>query len=86
MAKYIDAEILKAAFPEPKNWTDPESVLIHITGIWAVIDAIPAADVRENRHGRWIDVDDHLLCSNCGATYYGVDNNFCPNCGARMSE
>ena len=48
------------------------------------IESIPAADVRENIKARWIDMGDHLLCSGCGATHYGADKNFCPNCGADM--
>ena len=40
----------------------------------------------ERKKGTWIDMDDHLLCSCCGATHYGNDKNFCPNCGAQMEE
>ena len=50
------------------------------------LDYVPAADVRENVKARWIDMGDHLLCSGCGATHYGADKNFCPNCGADMRE
>jgi len=50
----------------------------------AVRDA-PAADVEPKRKtGRWIDLDDHLLCSSCGASHTGPDKNYCPNCGAKM--
>lgn len=38
----------------------------------------------ERKKGRWIDMDDHVMCSCCGATHYGSDKNFCPNCGADM--
>ena len=50
------------------------------------LDYVPAADVRENAKARWIDMGDHLLCSGCGATHYGADKNFCPNCGADIRE
>lgn len=31
------------------------------------IEDIPAADVRENKHGHWIETDDgNLQCSECG--------------------
>lgn len=36
----------------------------------------------ERKKGRWIDLDDHVMCSCCGATHYGADKNYCPNCGA----
>lgn len=41
-------------------------------------------DTQEVRHGQWIDMDDHVMCSCCGATHYGADKNYCPNCGAQM--
>ena len=53
------------------------------------IDSLPAADVAEVRHGRWIDG----VCSECGfdAMYYKgipaqVYTDYCPSCGARMGE
>lgn len=58
------------------------------------IRAIPAADVRENKRGRWerIEPNDHYdfrcVCSNCRKYWiFGdekYDFNFCPNCGADM--
>ena len=46
------------------------------------ISLLPSAE----RRGRWIDMDDYVMCSCCGATHYGVDKNYCPNCGAKMEE
>lgn len=55
------------------------------------IDAIPAADVVEVRHGRWNEVEhgeNGVLCE-CTACkewmlfYYGFDANYCPACGAK---
>ena len=46
------------------------------------IDAMPT--IEERKTGRWIDMDDHVMCSCCGATHYGADKNYCPNCGTRM--
>ena len=45
-----------------------------------LLENLPAAE----RRGRWIDMDDYVMCSCCGATHYGVDKNYCPNCGAKM--
>lgn len=54
-----------------------------------LINAAPAADVVEVRHGRWkLDVNPYshrwnVKCTNCGA--WNTDEpNYCPNCGARM--
>ena len=55
------------------------------------VDAIPAADVRENTHGKWIDTHDEdewyggvYICSVCHCSMIGDDCNFCPHCGADM--
>ena len=61
-----------------------------------VIDDIPAADVRENIYGKWIDMGDFVQCSACCCTRlkryncaYGPVtqvsfDNYCPTCGADM--
>lgn len=59
------------------------------------MENIPAADVVEQKHGKWIDMGDFEMCSVCKGThlkrfqsYYGdvtwIKTDFCPNCGARM--
>ena len=57
------------------------------------IDSLPAADVAEVRHGRWVyGEDDNIQCSVCGhdayteGDYRQVKTNYCPNCGARMDK
>lgn len=59
---------------------------------------LPAADVAEVRHGRWLTTDaypHHLYCSVCYKTYaknakwvneLDLPTNYCPNCGARMDK
>ena len=52
------------------------------------INSIPAADVAEVRHGRWIDSEEDGHLSICGVCNYPVDRfyktKYCPNCGAKM--
>ena len=54
------------------------------------IKHMPTADVQPARFARWIDLDNRILCSGCGAGYDDSDEVkqntyiFCPNCGARM--
>lgn len=61
-----------------------------------VITRIPAADVAEVRHGRWIRQPSEIsgldveFCSECGQ---GMNERnqfwnakYCPHCGARMDE
>jgi len=57
----------------------------------AVIQQIPAADVKSVRHGRWLNCKPYnpefngYECSECGAKYQGFSpDNYCPNCGAKM--
>ena len=53
---------------------------------------IPAADVVEVKHGRWVwnSIENplHRICNQCGAVYRIVEGDFpynvCPNCGAKM--
>lgn len=58
---------------------------------------IPAADVVEVRHGRWIthnslvngallDENEVFVCSACQEQRTRRKYNFCPNCGAKMTE
>ena len=54
------------------------------------ISDMPAADVAEVVHGRWIwneegeiDWEQFYRCSNCGDKEYW-ESNSCPNCGAKM--
>ena len=62
------------------------------------VEDIPAADVVEVKHGRWLTTDaypHHLYCSVCYKTYaknakwvneLDLPTNYCPNCGARMDK
>ena len=62
------------------------------------IKELPAADVEEVKHGKWVEVyreniwgdSVHVLeCSACGKYTVGTrgimtKSNYCPNCGAKM--
>ncbi|BFL38692.1 hypothetical protein [Agathobaculum massiliense] len=54
------------------------------------VEDIPAADVAEVRHGRWIE---NTFCSCCGGFDENDEGNiiqsfhdYCPYCGARMDK
>lgn len=76
MAKYIDAEALKELFADSAALCND-------------IDEFPAADVRENRHGRWIETDSHepcwFKCDQCGRLS-DIKEIYCPTCGASMAN
>lgn len=85
MAEYISREALQNAVERNCDMQDLY-LPIHFLQI---ADEIPAADVREVRHGKWLKYDDTeyfiakcSLCRNWIDTRHGT--NYCPNCGARM--
>lgn len=91
MAEYIEREILlKKNFysencnSEENRWND--------YAIKDIIRHIPAADVAPVKHGHWIQIDKNKCeCSNCGiivliAVYPHGDKNYCPNCGAKITN
>ena len=64
-----------------------------------LLDDLPAADVAEVRHGRWIpEICDSISkrnrlieykvysCSLCGRSNGRIKKKYCPNCGALMKE
>ncbi len=58
------------------------------------LEELPSADVKEVRHGKWIEENDTVIhghCSSCGwnaiwqeSDVFGM--SYCPNCGAKMDE
>lgn len=72
MSRYIDRAELFNSLANAKT----------VEEIFAAIQAAPAADVQEVRHGRWELYD---ICSVCGAQAE-QQTNYCPNCGAEMDE
>jgi ribosomal protein S27AE len=60
-----------------------------------VIAATDCAECKKDaepvKHGHWEQVDDNKCkCTNCGTVAFialypnGANNNYCPNCGAKM--
>ncbi len=61
-----------------------------------LFESIPAADVVEVRHGKWVvsrtdfgwncsEFPTHCKCTLCGREVpYQDRDNYCPNCGAKM--
>lgn len=88
MSEYIDRAALKRELaPYEENDFSRQ-----INVILAIVDAQPAADVVEVRHGRWETAPYNgvydMRCSACGFApgirFYSSD--YCPNCGALMRE
>jgi len=86
MARYIDADELKADHFVPSSTTNTTNYLYVSL---SQIENAPTADVRENVHAHW-EAEWHIVfhvylprCSSCGF-YSPLRYNFCPNCGAQM--
>ena len=85
MAKYIDADKLKAHYAW---WGDNSS---ERTLFDAIIDVQPAADVVEVRRAAWQSWEqDKPPCKWYSCDYCGFHalsrSNHCPNCGADMRQ
>ena len=92
MAEYIERDkvynmlnALGGCGAEPESWSDgwdkafDEAI--------RELDNIPAADVRPERHGRWIEDEKYgiVICSECGEEHAWEDYraSYCEDCGAK---
>ena len=85
MSKYIRAVVAAMAIADKYG--------IPLGDLVDTFADIPAADVVEVRHGRWIEQEKYTFgvmydCSICDNLI--LDNghswNYCPNCGAKMNK
>ena len=87
MAEYIERE---ATIDFVKNNTPTLDKMTTIGCVERALYIVPAADVQDVRHGRWVqDFDQDYYCSKCGAYPVSYVEDFicppyCPNCGAKM--
>lgn len=94
MKTYIERAAVEKFIEDGLNNPDKNKAFGHdAIEIMAEIHYMPAADIAEVRHGRWLKRSDGTpYCSNCGAnerdTYSSVVNEcaFCYSCGARMGK
>lgn len=100
MAEYIDREKLLKRF-NIDDMMNVNGTLISLRDAREVISSFPAADVAPVQHGRWITWEEagndipsphRHECSVCHDAAQVLINNiellsdYCPNCGARMTE
>nr|DAP84108.1 MAG TPA: DNA-directed RNA polymerase [Caudoviricetes sp.] len=92
MSRYIDAEALGIGKANPDVFEDAEYAHGWNAAI-EMIEATPAADVAEVRHGEWINTGAYVCgeyefeCTECGYTNWHTseaNEKYCPGCGARM--
>lgn len=87
MAEYIEREAYIKMVKDIPMWGSVAAMMA---------DRVPAADVVEVKHGRWIEqeapnMDTYYDCSACGESFCFIDGSpsdnlylYCPSCGARM--
>lgn len=92
MTDYISREAALFALQKAERGGSM-TALTRLERAYAEIRGMPAADVAEVVHGRWIkddflsdDVNNAEKCSRCGELigWFGNLPNYCPNCGAKM--
>ena len=86
MAKYVDAD---AALKRYKGYCGSIGTFSKLYADWLkrVLAEMPAADVQEVRHGKWItDGNGVVICSECREEH--IENGFrppyCDMCGSKM--
>lgn len=94
MKEYIERETLLELYANTENY-NIDNYHVPIQVIRQNIIDMPAADVKEVIHAKWINrIGSYLTpkCSNCGwSEPYSEDSclgvlNYCPNCGAKMDS
>ena len=81
MGKYINADKLI----DEIIFNEEDVGIIASKEVIDIIQNMPSADVRENKHGEWVYQSDTLFaCTNCGEKMVRNVFPFCPWCGADM--
>ncbi len=94
MAEYIDRQEIIDTINARRRVAATRKDFIGMIVLNYMLDVItndacvPAADVRPERHGEWVERSDGgegYVCDNCngGYTLYN-ETPYCPNCGAKM--
>lgn len=100
MAEYIEKDALVRMLRAKAEMGRLSEYSVCFDNVAKMIELLPAADVEEVKHGKWMgkQLDNfrkyEVTCSNCG--WVGIENydsyndpsdfNYCPNCGAKMTE
>lgn len=88
MKKYIERAMAFAVLVDFPGELSPENIGLAVAR--KAIDALPAADEEEVRHGKLNFLQEDMVLCYCGVCSvcrnYVQAWNYCPNCGARMDK
>lgn len=88
MKEYIERAMAFAVLVDFPGELSPENIGLAVAR--KAIDALPAADVAEGRHGKLNFLQEDMVLCYCGVCSvcrnYVQAWNYCPNCGARMDK
>lgn len=88
MKEYIERAMAFAVLVDFPGELSPENIGLAVAR--KAIDALPAADVAEVRHGKLNFLQEDMVLCYCGVCSvcrnYVQAWNYCPNCGARMDK
>lgn len=89
MSDLIDRSALGIGYADPNRFDDPKYADGWNSAI-SIINAAPTVDAEPVRHGRWIKYEhgSGIYCSECRhkRRYRDMNDNYCPNCGAKMDR
>ena len=91
MPRLIDADALRERMYHDAFETDSDMQKWD-SGCWIrykmfenALEEATTVDAEPVRHGHWVvDEDGNIKCSECG--HYGVGDDYCERCGAKMDE
>ena len=92
MSRYIDADaILKDMCARCTNFENDIPICKEKECAYTLlVKSAPTADVREIKHGHWIEINRDMgiyRCSQCREIIGGqTRSRFCPHCGTKMDE
>lgn len=92
MALIEKGDIIRELRRIPGYLDEEREILIPLRDVCGIINQIQEVDAAPVVHGHWINHFDDLFpedstieCSECHEhTHYMPDDNYCPNCGAKM--
>ena len=62
-------------------------VAVNLDAVIREVSNAPAIEVEPVKHGKYItDWLGDVSCSLCGEKWLDITQNYCPNCGAKMTE